>query len=365
MSFLKNILGKDLPIRSYAGFWEWFKKHERRFYRVVSRNGDVEKDFFDKISPKLDELGEGYFYLTGMVDDDTVELIITADGNLKRMAFVEELVAAAPSLTGWKFVAHKPPLDIENVSIHMHGYDFSADNLAFYANEDPLYPDEIDIVVVHNAMNEKNRQEITNGVYIFLDNYLGELDFVTNIDVVNVISREAATAELIPIEKLRAYLTWRQKEFVERYDGKRYDTENDEHSVLEAIQEDGSAMIAAVNADLICWDAKGSHPWIAVVSIKFDGTENNGMPPDDMFELLDQVELELLSQLQDFDGYLNVGRQTSKDLREIFFACRDFRVPSKVIDAVTKKYSDSVEMEFDIYSDKYWKTFEKFRAAIQ
>jgi hypothetical protein len=364
MSFLKNILGKEDPIRSYADFWQWFEKNERRFHRVVSRNGNVEKEFFDKISPKLEELGEGYFYLTGMADDHTVELILTADGNLKKMIFVEELVNAAPSLPGWKFVAHKPPLNIENVSIHMQGYDFSCENLSFYANEDPLYPDEIDIVIVHHAMTEKNKQEITNGVYIFLDNYLGEIDFVTNVDVVNVVPKENAARELIPIQKLRAYLTWRQKEFVERYEGKRYNTDNDEHSVLEAIQEDGTAMIAAINADLIAWDAKASHPWIAVVAMKFDGSENNGMPDDTMFELLDQIEEDLLSQLQDFEGYLNVGRQTSKDLREVYFACRDFRKPSKVIDAIIKKYSDRVEMDFELYSDKYWKTFERFSTAI-
>ncbi len=33
------------------------------------------------------------------------------------------------------------------------------------------------ISIIHTDMNNKNSSQITNGVYIFLDNYLGELDF--------------------------------------------------------------------------------------------------------------------------------------------------------------------------------------------
>lgn len=40
-----------------------------------------------------------------MYDENTVELIITPDGDLKNIAFAEELVEAAPKLDKWKFTA--------------------------------------------------------------------------------------------------------------------------------------------------------------------------------------------------------------------------------------------------------------------
>jgi hypothetical protein len=72
MSFLKNIFGKkDEPIKSYSDFWIWFQKNEKTFFNVVKSSKDIEKDFFDALSPKLAQLKDGYFYSTGMYDGCT------------------------------------------------------------------------------------------------------------------------------------------------------------------------------------------------------------------------------------------------------------------------------------------------------
>lgn len=74
MSFLKNILSKkDEPVKSHEDFWNWFHKNEKTFFKVVKEKGDIEKDFFNRLSPKLNELKDGFFYLTGMHNDNTVE----------------------------------------------------------------------------------------------------------------------------------------------------------------------------------------------------------------------------------------------------------------------------------------------------
>jgi len=109
-----------------------------------------------------------------MLDDNTVELILTADGTIKNIVFVEELVKAAPIIPGWTFTSLKPPLDIKNVRIDMAGYTFDSDTLSFYPNEHRDYPDEIDITIVHSDYNENDKSSITNGTYIFLDNYILE-----------------------------------------------------------------------------------------------------------------------------------------------------------------------------------------------
>lgn len=361
MSFLKNIFkAKNEPIKSYADFWNWFQSNEKDFFNVVKSRKDIEKGFFNKLSSKLGELKEGYFYLTGMYDDNTVELVLTADGNTKNIVFVEELVEASPKIVGWKFTALKPALDIKDVSIEMGGYKFNSDNLNFYSNELQDYPDEIDITIVHSDLTEENKNQIMNGVYIFLDNYLGELDFLNNIDNLTVIGKSEATEELVPIEKLKAFLTWRQKEFNEKYEGVRYDTENDTHSILEAELESGNKLIAVINTELLNWDSKASHPWIAVLTLKYDGSNNNGMPNDKDYKLLDIIEKEIMQKLKDVDGFINIGRQTAKSERDIYFACKDFRKPSKVFYAIQQKYSHSFEVEYDIYKDKYWQSFEKF-----
>lgn len=362
MSFLKNIFGKkDEAINSYSDFWTWFQKNEKDFYDVVKKRKDIEKGFFNKLSPKLEELKDGYFFLTGMSDENTVELVLTADGNTKNIVFIEELVTAAPMIDGWKFTALKPALDIKNVSIEMAGLKFNSENLFFYSNDLPGYPDEIDICVVHKDLNDDNRQQITDGVYIFLDNYLGELDFVNNIDNLQIISKAEAQKDLIPISKLKDFLTWRQKEFIEKYEGERYNTENDNYSVLEAQLPNGNRLLAVLNTQLLNWDRQASHPWIGVFTIKYDGSTNNGMPNDSDYEAMNILEDHLMKVLIDKDGFLNVGRQTANNERDIYFACKDFRKPSKVFFEIQKKYKKSFEIEYDIYKDKYWQTFERFK----
>ena len=364
MSFLKNIFkAKEEPIRTYADFWTWFQKKEKDFFAIVKSQRNFEKGFFDKISPKLAELKEGYYYVTGMYDDNTVELVLTADSNAKNIVFVEELVQAAPKIDGWKFTALKPALDIKDVSIEMAGYKFNDQNMFFYANEIAAYPDEIDIAIVHTDLTDENKDQILNGIYIFLDNFLGELDFVNNVDRLSISSRQQAKKELVPIAKLKAFLTWRQKEFIEKYEGTRYNTENDNYSVLEAELESGNMLVAVINTELLNWDRKASHPWISVVTFSFAGNDNNGMPNESDYKLLDTIEDELIGELKDTDGYLNIGRQTAKGERDIYFACKDFRKPSKVFFLIQKKYAERFGIEYEIFKDKYWQSFERFNQS--
>ena len=116
MNFLKNILNKkEEPIQSYQDFWNWFLKNERDLYKVMKENRNVKEKFFNVISPKLDELRDGYHFTTGMSDDDIVTLTITADGVIENIVFVEELVQAAPTIKGWTIVALKRPVDEEGM----------------------------------------------------------------------------------------------------------------------------------------------------------------------------------------------------------------------------------------------------------
>lgn len=361
MKFLRTLFsGKEKPVNSYADFWNWFQKEAKFFYQVVKKRGDIEKVFFRPLTHKLDELRKGFFFVTGMYDDNTAELIFTAEGNTSNIAFVEELVDAAPPVAGWRFIAHKPALDIKEVSIGINGLVFSEDKLSFYSIDTPGYPDEINIAVVYEDFTEDNKATVTNGVFLFLDNYLGELDFVNTVDNLIVINKAEAKQPLIPIGKLRDFLTWRQKEFVEKYEGERYDTENDGHSVMEAQLESGDPLLAVINTELLNWDQKASHPWVAVFTARYDGSNNKGLPETDDYNRLDELEQQLLTELKDTDGCLYVGRQTASNEREIYFACKDFRRPSKIFYAIQQQYAAFFETEYVIYKDKYWKSFERF-----
>lgn len=361
MSFWKSLFNtKKEAIHSYTDFWKWFEQHEKKFYKVLKNDGDVHNVFFNKLAPKLNELKDGFWYVAGMYDDDTAELILTADGIIKNIAFVEELVAAAPTMNHWKITALKQSSDMGKYSIEMDGYKFNNDKISFYSNDHPQMPDEIDITITHEDFSEANEKTMSNGVYLTLDNSLGELNAVTTIDNILIINPKDATQDLIPLKKLKDFLIWREKEFVEKYKGLRHNTENDSYSALEATLENGLPLLAILNTDVLNWDSKASHPWIAMIEIKYDGKNTNGMPDDTTYQLLNEIEDKIIAVLKDSDGYINIGRQTVDSVREIYFACIEFRKPSKVLYSIQKEYQDTIEIDFDIYKDKYWQSFDRF-----
>ncbi|PWB22833.1 DUF695 domain-containing protein, partial [Flavobacterium sp. HTF] len=47
--------------------------------------------------------------------------------------------------------------------------------------------------------------------------------------------------------------------------------------------------------------------------------------------------------------------------REIYFACKEFRKPPKVLNSIIKKYGNTLEISYEIYKDKYWQSFMHYQ----
>ncbi|MHA4894660.1 DUF695 domain-containing protein [Pedobacter sp. PWIIR3] len=364
MGNLKNIANKkESAINSNEDFWKWFANHAKTFHKVVKQHTSVEEDFFDKLAPKLNELKEGINYVTGMLDEHTAELIFTADGIVKNLVFTEELVAAAPQIPGWKFTAHKEEAAISKNKINVDDYTFHKDNMFFYPEENPAYPDEISLVITHDDVTEENVKTISTGVYVFLDNYLGELRAATAIDSLDLLPTSEAKGELIPIEKLKSYLIWREKEFLEKYDSVTIVTSVQQQTLMQTTLENGNPLFATINLELLKWDNKSSHPWILRFETVFDGSGNSGLPDEQTLLLLNDIEDDMLEHFADVNGQLYIGRETVGGLRTNYFACNEFRECSKIAHQIVQRHKHKVDIIYEIFKDKYWQTFRQYEAV--
>lgn len=367
MGFLNNIFGKKENKKDgIQEFWIWFTKNEQAFFQTVKNSDNIDQNFFSKLSPRIDALRKELYFLTGMYNDNTAELVITPDGVVKNIAFVEAIVDAAPPLPNWKFTALKPAIeDMEKFKIKMYGFSFDINTMYFYPIEHRYRPDDVDIIIVHPDYTEENKANIAHGVEIFLDNYIGELNSIITIDNLNVTSSQQATGELIPLIKLKDYLIWREKEFIEKYTDIRHETENDSYAAFEGVLENDRPILAIINTTLLDWDGKASHPWIATLRINYDGTTTNGMPDQKTYDLMDKFEDELMVSLPHDIGYLNIGRETADNLREVYLACTEFRKSSQTIDQLITQYQNQLQIDYTIYKDKYWKSFERFNRTVE
>lgn len=370
MNFFRKLLGKPAASSTIAGFWNWFLPNESAFYQIIKKKDGrlIHSRFLDKIVPRLQALNPEFYCETGMLDDASAELVISAEGDIKSFVFVEDLVAAAPVLRNWKFTALKPSTGT-GMSIEMNGTSFDNETIRFLYEEEPGYPDEINLVMVHRDYSEDNKKTITQGCLLYLDALLGELNAATLIDNVAVKAPDPARdLSLIPMDKLNEFLDWKEKEFVEKYEGTRHNTAGDEYAALEGQDEEGLPSIGVVNADLLDWDAKASHPWMTAVVVdytKMKGMNDNGMPGDAQFGAFKRLQDDLDHQLTDAAGYLNLGRETYKGESRIWYACKEFRTVSRLIDQTLRPHRDAgLACSYEIYKDKYWRTMDKFRGAL-
>ena len=113
-----------------------------------------------------------------------------------------------------------------------------------------------------------------------------------------------------------------------------------------------------MNKTLLYWENKTSHPWIMVITIPYEG--KNGMPNSDDYALLDSIENEIMKELKDHEGYLNIGRETGCNERVIYFACKEFRNPARLLQKIIQQYQQQFAIDFTIYKDKYWFSLSHF-----
>ncbi|HEY8968971.1 MAG TPA: DUF695 domain-containing protein [Puia sp.] len=365
MNFLKKIFGSKTSATTTSNeeFWNWFSRHATEFHNIVKKQEDVNDAFLEKLIPRLQSINAQFYCLTGMLDDDTAELIVTSDGIIKLFVFVEEFIQSAPVIPGWKFTALKPPTDIKSFSLNTKGYSFTNSNIQFCYNNEEAYPDEIDISLIYDNYTEENKESVTQGCLLFVENSLGELNMATMIDAVDVVRECPEGKEPIPIDKLEEFITWREKELVEKYEGTYLDLDTDTYALMEAEDASGLPVIALINQDILEWDAKASHPWMMIIGIDYDGKDSNGMPDQKTSELMNQFEDELTAQLSHSAGYLNLGRETYNNKRDIFFACKEFRTVSKATAMVISQYQKWLEVSYDIYKDRYWRSLDHFRQS--
>ncbi|HEV2481677.1 MAG TPA: DUF695 domain-containing protein [Puia sp.] len=369
MNFLKKLLTGKTTARAGQPLWEWFLENEPALFHVVKSKDSrkVNDRFLKALMPRLQALCDTLYCEVGMFDETRAELVISAQGDVKSFVFAEDLVAAAPDLTRWKITALKPALGFHNNSIHIDGYVFNCQNIGFFYHDDPEYPDEIRLSFIYQDLKEENKNIVTQGVFLLLETVLGERDAATLIDQAIVKGPSPDDQELIPMAKLIDFLNWKEKEFVERYQGVRHETENDNFSGLEGQDAEGLPSIGVVNQDLLHWDAKASHPWMLVIEIDYTKTKSaisNGMPDDEHYQCMCRLEEELTRRLTDSAGYLALGRETYKGKTTIYMACKEYRVASKTTHDLLQQYKAQLACSYDMYKDKYWRTMEKFRAVL-
>lgn len=190
---LKNIF-KPSDERRALEFWTWFVANEKNC-RNMSEDGEAERDH--RIKVFLDHLTQYDHHLTFLIgkhDDGIHELIISADGMKAHFPSAEALVAAAPEVAKWRFIALKPPVP-DFGPVLLNDKRFELNNLQFARVEDPEDPSALNLVVFHPPYPEEEQELHVIATFMLLDNLLGERSVAEDIQGLDI---KPLTAEVPP-----------------------------------------------------------------------------------------------------------------------------------------------------------------------
>ncbi|MDM1362154.1 DUF695 domain-containing protein [Myroides marinus] len=363
MVFFDKIFGKNVKESNlveleaqYDVFWDWFKSNEAEFKKTIETHDRVVEDFIDIVGPKLKEINKDFNMLTGMGKDGVGELIITPDGRVRALPFIEDFISSAPSIEGWRFISCKP--STKGIGLNMGDFVLNEDTISFIPIHTEGYPDYIHLRFIIKECTPENEEELGNALFIFLDNYLGEMETMTMIDYLEVKGEESIDGELVPMSKLSDYLRYREAEFVEKYDGVKHNSDNDSYSILEG-NNNNAPLIAVVNTSFLNWEQKMSYPWVVKMSIQYQGNEN-GMPSKSDVAVMDEIE----DLFVESAGVNSVARETGSNERTLFFATRDYKNASREVQKTISLFTDKFDIDYTIYRDKYWMGLEVYTNAI-
>ena len=114
----------------------------------------------------------------GTARDGVFELIVSADGRSRLIPTVRALVASAPAIKNWRFIAFRPRLGT-SFGVKYEGYNLDPKALWFRPERDGK---KVGLwLYLPGAEDEGHRQRAIGAAFIMLDMVIGELDAMTKI----------------------------------------------------------------------------------------------------------------------------------------------------------------------------------------
>jgi hypothetical protein len=134
-------------------------------------------------------------------------------------------------------------------------------------------------------------------------------------------------------------------------------TDSQEKGVIGEILEGGFPVVFKFVDELPSEEARGRFGWLTVVSWKYDGTQRNGMPPE-------EVNMRMISLEHTIDGLESQGHcihaysRTGNSLKELVYYISD---RDQFMETFNNALKDQppYPVEITFYEDRSWEDFQK------
>src|ERR1039457_7220198 len=164
-------------------FWQWFKAHQLDFDELT----DTASPFWDKAVSRLKQIDKNLWFEMSLPDGLGREFIITAEGHKESFSVVEGIVANAPSISGWQFIALKPPMGFDFTTAY-EDIQFEPRAMWFLPLEGESSPSDLGLRVGVPNFSKTIERQASNAVAVILETGLGERSAALDIQHLEVSS---------------------------------------------------------------------------------------------------------------------------------------------------------------------------------
>lgn len=185
--------------RGIEVFWTWFVANAARVRRSGPGTADVPAEItaqLHRIAPQL-----AWEITPSKVGD--WQLVVSADGNRELFPLVHAVVAAAPSVPGFRVKAFRQRGSTEG-TIQYRGGKLAPSDIRFSA--EPRGADAIAVTLFIRGLSDDNDETLSGAAVLLLDDLLGEYDAITKIAELkrSPLPSDAAGLGLRPFAELRS-----------------------------------------------------------------------------------------------------------------------------------------------------------------
>jgi len=206
---MKGVKSGDQPFSEpIQEFWRWFQDHRTEFETLT----DTAAPFWDVALGQLKRLDKHLWFELSQPDHNDREFIITAESHADVFQLVDTIVARAPRILGWQFIALKPPMGFDFTTTY-EGIRFEPRAMWFLPLENDSRPDDFGLRVgVPNLTHDIERQA-NNAIAVILETALGERAAALNIQHLEVFTlpESPESQGYMPLYELPDYISSRRR----------------------------------------------------------------------------------------------------------------------------------------------------------
>lgn len=192
-----------------AQFWKWFEEHNKAYTFLDTVDREVKEKLINEFMERLHRFCDSIYFEIGGPPDDDQEVVITAEGNKEYFDKVEELINSAPKISGWSFIAFKPPME-GHFRTEWGDIELNTEDMWFRPMSNKKNGDLGIRIFLRNYDLIENKKFLMTVLYKMLDTIIGEKSFALDISYVDADLQpdEPEKNGMHPILKLPEFIKW-------------------------------------------------------------------------------------------------------------------------------------------------------------